>query len=57
MPMTETQRELQRRKRRRRKLKELKRKLAEATDLKTRNRFQVKIQKIDPFSTARDEPV
>ncbi len=49
MPLTERDRERRRRQRRRRKLHELKDRLAQTTDAKTRKRLMAKIQKLNPW--------
>ncbi|MEW6568336.1 MAG: hypothetical protein AB1449_09270 [Chloroflexota bacterium] len=48
MPLVERDRERRRRQRRRWKLRELKDKLAQTTDSKTRKRLIARIQKLDP---------
>jgi hypothetical protein len=54
MPMRPRDRELRRR-RRRGKLRELKSRLAQTTDQKTRKRLIAKIQKLDPFGVQTEE--
>ncbi len=50
MPLTERDRERRRRQRRRRKLHELRHRLAQTTDAKTRKRLMAKIQKLNPWA-------
>jgi hypothetical protein len=55
MPMRPRDRELRRRRVRRAKLRDLKSRLAQTTDQKTRKRLIAKIQILDPFGVQSEE--